>query len=76
VLAFAGLANAIFIVCYSLPLAIAGLYADDWPTDVTSRSYLTGGLCGPGTDYACSGLSVPIARRGSAHLRPDGSLEP
>jgi hypothetical protein len=76
VLAFAGLGNFIFVVCYSGPMAIAGLYSDPWPADVVKRSYLTDGLCGPGTDYACAGPSVPIPRRGSAHLRPDGTLAP
>ena len=76
VLALAGLGNLIFVVFYSGPLAIAGLYSDAWPADVTTRSYFTSGLCGPGTDYACPGPGVPIARRGSSHVRPDGTLAP
>ena len=35
-------------------------------------SYLRGGICGTGTDYACpSHDSVPIPSRSSLHIRPD-----
>lgn len=73
-LALTGVCNLIFMVVYSLPAAIAGLHADPWPEDVTKRSYLTDGFCGPGTEYACPGPNVPIPRPDSAHLGPNGEL--
>ena len=73
-LALTGFVNLAFLVIYSLPMAITGLYADSYPKDVTSRSYFLNGLCGPGTPYACPGPKVPIARRGSVRLGVDGSL--
>jgi len=74
-LALVGATNAAFLVCYSLPNALFGLYADPWPADVTSRSYFSY-LCGPTTAYSCPGPGVPIPRRGSSHLGPDGRLVP
>jgi hypothetical protein len=73
-LALVGACNAIFLVTYTVPNAIAGLYASPWPKDVTDRSYLTDGLCGPGTDYACSGPGIPIPRPDSAHVGVNGDL--
>lgn len=72
-LALAGACNAILFL-YSVLVAVPGIYASPWPEDVLTRSYLTHGLCGPGTSYACPGPGVPIARPDSAHLRPDGTL--
>jgi hypothetical protein len=73
-LALTGVANVICLGVYSLPMALSGLYASSWPEDVTSRSYLVNGLCGPGTTYSCSGPRIPIPRPDSAHLDPDGNL--
>ena len=73
-LALTGFVNLAFLVIYSLPMAITGLYADSYPKDVTSRSYFLNGLCGPGTPYACPGPKVPVARRGSVRLGLDGSM--
>jgi len=73
-LALSGFLNLAFLLIYSLPMAITGLYADEYPKDVTSRSYFLNGLCGPGTPYACPGPNVPIARRGSVRLGHDGSI--
>ncbi len=73
-LATIGIVNVLMIVTYSLPMQWFGTHADSWPEDITSRSYLTNGLCGPETDYACSGPGVPIPRPDSAHLDPDGNL--
>jgi hypothetical protein len=30
-----------------------------WPVDVTKRSYLVGGLCGPGAEYTCPAAEAP-----------------
>ena len=73
-LALTGVCNLIFMVCYSIPAAIFGLHADPWPEDITKRSYLTDGLCGPGTTYACPGPGNPVNRPDSIHVGPDGKL--
>ena len=73
-LAISGAFNAIMLVLYSLPLAIVGLYAGPWPDDIQQRSYMTNGICGPGTSYACSGPGRPINRPDSLHVSPDGRL--
>lgn len=75
-LAVIGLVNVAGLVTYILPAQWLATHADAWPKDITSRSYLTDGYCGPGTDYACPGPDVPIPRGSSAHVRPDGSLAP
>lgn len=75
-LALAGLCNAIFLGVYNVPMQFFGLRADSWPEDITKRSYLTNGLCGPGTPYACPGPDTPIARRGSSRAGSDGTLVP
>jgi hypothetical protein len=72
-LALVGACNVIFLVCYSLPNALLGLYASPWPKDVIDRSYFSY-LCGPGTDYACPGPGIPIPRPDSVHVDPDGRL--
>ena len=56
------------------PSSPAGLHGGPWPADVQNRSYLTNGVCGPGTSYACASPSVPTPRRNSAHLDPAGEL--
>ena len=75
-LAINGAVNVIFLVCFNIPQQWAGLHSDPWPKDIIKRSYLTDGLCGPGTPYACPGADVPIPRRDSAHLNPNGELVP
>ena len=85
-LALSGAMTTAFM-CYAIPGAIIGLYSDPWPKDITSRSYFVHGICGPGAtewiqdenmarngEYACPGPNVPIPRRNSVHLGPDGKL--
>ena len=72
-LALAGACNLLWLVTYSLPAAVAGIYSDEWPKDITSRSYFTY-LCGEGTEHACPGPAVPIPRPDSAHLDPAGNF--
>jgi hypothetical protein len=74
--ALSGLCNVCFIVFFNVPMNFFGLHASGWPQDITDRSYLTNGFCGSGTTYACPGPGTPIPRRNSAHLTPDGGLEP
>lgn len=66
---------------YTVPNAWFGMHSTTWPADLQKRSYLTGGLCGDGTDRACPGPGVPLLRndnahpgRGSAHVDPAGRL--
>jgi hypothetical protein len=73
-LALAGACNAIVFLLTNFPYAVTGLYADDWVSDVTTRSYFTSGICGPGTPYACSGTKLPIPKDGSLQPTPDGTL--
>ena len=63
-----GVCNAIFLVTYNIPNAIAGLYASPWPKDVTGRSYFLDGLCGQGTAYTCSGPGVAAGLRSDGHF--------
>lgn len=75
-LALIGITNTLLFACYSIPIQFFALHADPWPQDFVNRSYMLDGLCGPGTDYSCSGPGVPIPRPDSAHLDPDGQLAP
>jgi hypothetical protein len=59
---------------YNVAMQWFALRADTWVEDVQERPYLTDGLCGPGTEYSCSGPGVPIPRPDSAHVDPDGRL--
>lgn len=72
-LAIIGVCNLSFLA-YNAQGAILGLYSDPWPEDITSRSYLTDGLCGDGTGYACPAPNVPIPRRDSVRVGEDGQL--
>jgi hypothetical protein len=73
-LALAGICNVGFLV-YNAPASLAGLYASPWPKDITSRSYfMDNNICGTGSTYACSGPAIPIPRRTSAHVSPEGTL--
>ncbi len=74
VLALAGVLNVIFLVGYNIPIQYFGAHSDPWPEDIQNRSYLTDGLCGPSTNYACPAPDVPIPRPNSAHIAPDGQL--
>jgi hypothetical protein len=73
-LAICGYLNLIYLIVFDIPIGILGIHAAAWPKDIVDRSYLTSQLCGPETTYACSAPNVPIPRRNSAHLGPDGTL--
>lgn len=72
-LAVVGLVNAMFMV-FNFALMNVAARSGRWSDDVVKRSYLTNQLCGPGTDYACPGPAIPMARPHSAHVGPDGTL--
>ena len=73
-LALLGAANTVFFVLYNIPMAIFGLYSQDWPKAIQEKSYFTSGLCGPGTNYACGGPGLPLPKRNSSHIDPAGHL--
>jgi hypothetical protein len=72
-LAIVGACNVAFMSS-NIPWIALSMYSSSWPDDVTKRSYLMDGVCGPNTDYACPGPGVPIPRPHSAHLDPNGHL--
>ncbi len=73
-LALAGAANVIFIATYDVPINLIAIHGDAWPADITSRSYLTDGLCGSGTTYACPAPSIPFPHGDSDHVAPNQTL--
>jgi Spirocyclase AveC-like len=75
ILATIGMCHALFLIYY-IPIQYFGLKSSAPPAAFMHRSYFLDGICGPGTNQACPGPKVPIAHRGSAHLRPDGTLAP
>ena len=74
-LAISGFLN-VFVFIYSAATAATTLMPSfSWSRDAVSRSYLTTGICGEGTTYACVGKDLPIPRgSGGTHVTPDGSL--
>jgi hypothetical protein len=65
------------LVTYSLPnMILVGSYGDTWPKDLVNRSYMTNGLCGPGTTYACPKTDMPFPRPNTYHFDPAGKLVP
>ena len=74
-LALTGAINVIMFFTYNVAMQPFAIHQSEWPKDITSRSYFMNGLCGPGTDYACPSKDVPIAKIGSSHIAPDGSLQ-
>lgn len=73
-LALTGAMSVIFLVTYNVPWQFFALKNEAWPADVQNRSYLTSGMCGPGTDRACPGPDLPIALQDSAHFDPQGRI--
>jgi hypothetical protein len=56
-LAVAGLLNTCFLLGYVAPVAWIGLHVD---RSYANPSYLTNGMCGPGTSYPCPEPGAPI----------------
>lgn len=73
-LAVLGLCNIMYVTLYDLPMNFFATHVDAFPSDVQQRSYLTSGLCGLGTDRACSDPRLPIPHQGSAYVSPQGTL--
>jgi hypothetical protein len=73
--ALVGMVNLVLLFGYSIPVQLWQLHAGAWPRSIQERSYLTNGLCGAGTTYACTGSGVPIPQSGtSLHVAPNGQL--
>lgn len=75
-LALTGAVNVIYFCAYNVPAQYFSVNSDDFPKSITDRSYFIGDICGPGTTYMCPGPKVPIPRRDSARVGPDGKLVP
>ena len=73
-LALTGGLNVLMLVLFNLPLNIFAMHSGSWPEDIQKRSYLTDGICGVGTQYACPGPALPIHRPDSVHITPAGEL--
>ncbi|MGV6806556.1 MAG: spirocyclase AveC family protein [bacterium] len=59
-LAISGLMQSVMIFCYNVPMQWWGSHGDTFPAGYPT--YLSNGICGEGTDYACPGPMVPINR--------------
>jgi hypothetical protein len=66
--------HLITFVLYTIPAAWMVTHPRPWPEDTMNRSYFTSGLCGEGTDRACSGPRVPFATNESGYMTRDGKL--
>lgn len=73
-LALLGVCNLMYLFMYNVPMNFFGMHADSYPKKILERSYMTSGVCGLGTDYACPGPRVPFTRPDSAHATPDGRM--
>ncbi|AIJ21310.1 spirocyclase AveC family protein [Amycolatopsis methanolica] len=74
-LALCGVMNLIMFVLFTLPWQWFGLHTDDYPQGILDRSYMTNGMCGQGSEYACPGPDIPVVRGpGSPYATPDGRL--
>jgi Spirocyclase AveC-like len=73
-LALVGILNVVFLAIYNVPIQVWALHASTWPKAAQERSYITHGMCGAGTDYACTNSRVAFARKNAVALRPNGTL--
>jgi hypothetical protein len=62
-LAIAGCMNLLQFATYGAPMGFLSRFAQPWPDDIRSRSYLTQDLCRP-TFHLCPSLLPPKATRG------------
>ncbi len=68
-LAIVGFANVAMII-YTIPMVGFSLHNDSTPKGYPS--YMTNGMCGPGTKYKCNGPDVPIPLPHSKAVPPGG----
>jgi hypothetical protein len=57
-LAIVGYLNLIIFVVFDVPMGWLGRYAEPWPNDIRTRSYLTDNMCRPDFDL-CPSLLTP-----------------
>ena len=72
-LALAGVLNVIFMA-YNILMAFLSLNGDSWPAN--PPRYLSAGMCGPDTAYACPDKNLPIARRSAPTNRITPGITP
>jgi hypothetical protein len=74
-MATVGCCYSLILVCFWIPYWLLwSPHAEKFPLDIQKRSYLTDGLCGPGTHRACPDPNVPYFREHSVTITPDGNL--
>jgi hypothetical protein len=61
-----------FLLLFTMPVALLATSQPSWPRDLQARSYLLGGLCGEGTARACPGPATPNFRNAGAYISPSG----
>jgi hypothetical protein len=75
--ALAGAINLLTLI-YSAAWGLTTLAPGfQWSNDVVNRSYLRGGLCGEGTDFACPADGMPLVRGPDGNgfrVAPNGDL--
>lgn len=64
-LAVMGACQLVMLFTYNIPYAYWGLRAGPTPKSLVDATWRNGGVCGPGTRYACPNPHDPLARRGS-----------
>jgi hypothetical protein len=73
VLAICGFFNVGYLVIYNVPMNWISLHVDTTPR---YPSYLSAGICGPGTGYDCAGPRVPVPLPESPPPHPDDVPRP
>ena len=63
-----------FFVFYNIPAQWFAMHQDPWPADLLKRSYFLMGICGDGTDRLCPDPALPVPRKNSGYINPDGKL--
>lgn len=66
--------HAITFALYTIPAAWSVTHPRPWPEDTQKRSYFTSGVCGEGTDRACSGPETPFAHGNSGYMDRQGRI--
>jgi hypothetical protein len=74
-LAVSGICNVIMLAYVPFSQLVLA-HADSPPRELLERSYMMDYMCGAGTKYACPGQGIPIPRRTSASVGPNGELIP
>ena len=75
VLAMIGGTQLIFIIFNIVVSFDYGAHTARWPDDTLSRSYLTNGICGAGTDRLCDGPNIPkFQGPNTVRVTPEGQL--